>query len=203
VLLVAEIPTSLDDGEFALRQDLESRGMTVTVVDGNAPASAAAGHHLVLVSSAEDPTTFAAAFKDVPVPMVVLASGFTAPLGFIAPTGSYGSITSMSQLTIADASTTLSADLALGTTFVAIDPTRDTSLYWNAPGGSPIRVATVAATPSQVVVYGFERGAAMANGTAAARRAALGWRNSSFSDLTVPGYQLALAAMRWAVTLPP
>jgi hypothetical protein len=204
VLMVVESPLSPDQGEVVLRQDLQSRGMTVTMVDGGAPASAAAGHHLVLVLSADLPETFGATFRDVPVPMVVLGNQFNAALGFAGTAATNrGSVDSSTPLTIVDASTPLSADLAAATTFTAISAARDTSLYWGIPGGSPIRVAAAAASASQVMAFAFEKGAAMASGTAAARRVALGWRATTVQDLTIPSYKLTLAAIRWTATAPP
>jgi len=204
-LLVVDMPSALDDSEAALKADFEARGMTVTVATVDGPASLADGQDLIVGSSSAAPDLFATTFKDVTVPILVFGNGYDVPLGMVASgTGNTGSVPNATLFTVVGAGTPLAGDLAMGTVFTAIDPSLATTLVtWATPGGSPIRVAAVSATPNQVAAFAFEKGSPMATGTATQRRVALGWRTNSFSVLNLASYKLTVAAIKWAANAPP
>jgi hypothetical protein len=202
-LLIVEVTTAQTAGELALKADLESRGMTVTLAPATAPASMAAGKDLIVVSSNAPAATVAPTFRDVAVPILVFGSTLDEPLGFIpSGSGNVGTAGSATDLTIVSSGTPLVADFGSGAIFRAIVPNRTTSFRWATPGGSPIRVASVVGSPERVIVFGFEKGTSMATGTSAARRAAVGWSVDALPNLSVEAYKLLFAALKWTALAP-
>jgi hypothetical protein len=130
--------------------------------------------------------------------MVFGNSGYT-NLGWIASSGK-GSITSTTLVSLVDASTTLSSDLMTGVGFKMILDIRSTSLYWGTPAAAAIKVASIMGSPTELVVFAYEKGAAMATGTAAARRVGFGVKTDSVQDVTIEGFKLLMAAVEWAAT---
>ncbi len=204
-LLVVDVPSALADGDSALKSDLESRGMTVTLATVDGSAGLAAGQDLIIGSSTAAPDVFATTFEDATIPILVFGNAYDVPLGMVASgTGNTGSVPSTTLFTVVGAGTPLVADLATGTAFAAIDPARAmTSVSWGTPGGSAIRVAAVSDAPNQAVAFAFEKGSPTAVGTAAQRRVALGWKTTTFPLLNVASYKLTVAAIKWAANAPP
>jgi hypothetical protein len=198
-------PAALDDGDLALKADLENRRVTVTLAPADGAASPAAGQDLIIGSAGARADQFAAAFKDAAVPLVVFGFAHEVALGMVAGgAGTTGSVLSNASASVAGVGTPLTADLVAGTTFVPVlDTLVSTSLNWGTPGAGAIRVAAAVGSPDQVLVFAFEKGATMAAGTAAHRRVALGWRASAFHGLTVASYKLTIAAIKWAATATP
>lgn len=196
-------PAALSDGEGALARDLESRGMTVAVAPAAGPGSLADGKSMIIASSNADPAALATTFKDAAVPLLVFGRSFDVSLGMVAAgAGNTGGVDgSTALLALTGAGTPLVADLATGTAFTA-HPSRSSTLAWATPGGTPIPVAAIGGAVNQAVVFGFERGVAMATGSAAGRRVALGWSIESYGALSVPAYKLTLAAFKWAAATP-
>jgi hypothetical protein len=195
-LYVVDDPSSLDAGDVILQMSLQIRGMVVTFAPSTGPASLATGQNVVIVSSGAGAGDFAPVFKDVPVPMIVFGNSAYQNLGWI-PSSSKGSVNSTTLASLVDASTTLSSDIMAGVGFKMILDIRSTSLYWGTPGGSPIKVASIMGSPSELVVFAFEKGAAMATGTAAARRVGFGVKTDSIQDVTIEGFKLLTAAIEW------
>ena len=196
-LFILDDPGSPDDGDIVLRQLMEVRGMTVTYGPPTGPATLASGQNVVIVSSGASASEFAPVFKDVAVPMIVFGNSAYQNLGWIAASSGRGTVESNLLVSIIDANTPLASDLPTGTGFKLVLDSRDTSLYWGTPGGSPIRVASVMGQPTQMVAFAYERGAAMATGTAAARRVGLAFRTDVAQDVTIEGYKLLMAAIEW------
>jgi hypothetical protein len=197
-LIVVDSPSSLDDGDVILGMSLQVRGLTVTFGPATGPASIADGMNVVLISSGATASDVAANFRDITVPMIVFSNTHFQTIGF-APTGSAnkGSIGSTTQVSIVDNSSPLAAGDAVGFSFVAINPSRSTSLYWGTPGGTPIKVASIMGAPTQMIAFAFEKGAMTAAGTAAARRVGFGWKTDVTQDLTVDAFKLLNAALDW------
>jgi hypothetical protein len=196
VLYVVDSPSSLDNGDVILEMTLQIRGMLVTFAPSTGPASLATGQDLIVVSSGASASELAPIFKDVAVPMIVFGSSAYQNLGWVASSGK-GSVSSTTLASLVDTTTPLVADVAPGLGFKMILDTRSTSLYWGAPGGTPIKVASVMSAPTQLVVFAFEKGAPMATGTAAARRVGFGVKTDSIQDVTIEGFKLLNAAIEW------
>ena len=56
--------------------------------------------------------------------------------------------------------------------------------------------------PTQLVSFGYEKGAALMTGTAAARRVGFGVKIDSLQDLTIEGFKLLMAAIEWLAAAP-
>ena len=197
-LFIVDNPTSLDDGDLALQTVLMTKGMIVTLGTVTGPASLAAGQDVIIASGAASAADFATVFKDVAVPMIVFGNPYFLPLGFIGSASSNkGSASSPTQLTIINDTTHLTSDLTAGTMFPVIGTTRSSQSTWGTPGGAPLLIAAVTGSPTQLCAFAFEKGAAMATGTAAARRVAFGWRSTLTTDLSVPAFKLLMAAVEW------
>jgi len=198
-LFIVSSPSGPDDGEVMIQELLEVRGMIVTLGDDATPPAMASGYDVVVLSS--NATNAAAPFKSVAVPVVVFGNtSIYQPMGFVANSSSRGSTSGAPQAAIMDTSTALSSDLQPGSTIDVFNQALGNGSYtWGTPGGSPIKVATIAGTPAEVVVFGYETGAAMASGTAAARRVSLGWKSSGVKLLTLPSFKLQDGEFSWAV----
>jgi hypothetical protein len=130
--------------------------------------------------------------------MIVFGNSAYSNLGWIAASSGKGSVNSTTLCALVDTSSPLVSDVMSGVGFKMILDTRSTSLYWGTPGGSPIRAASIMGQTTQVVSFAYEKGAAMATGTAAARRVGFGVKVDSFQDLTIEGFKLFTAALEWA-----
>jgi len=198
VLFLVDSIGSPDEGEALVQSLLQVRGMDVTLGDATTPAAMATGFAMVVLSS--NVTDAAATFKDVPVPVVVFGNtSFYQPMGFIAANSGRGSTSGAPQAIVTDATTLLSSDLSQGQTIDVFNPMLGNSNYtWGIPGGAPIKVATIVGMTTELVVFAYEKGAAMATGTAAARRVSLGWGSSKVKLLGLESFKLQDGAFSWA-----
>jgi hypothetical protein len=196
-LLVVDSPSSPSDNETILQEVLEERGMVVTVGASTGPASLAAGMNVVVVSDSAGSGDFVPIFGSVAVPMIVLGNSAYSTLGWTAKSSSKGTVDSTTMITTTSMATPLVSDLGAGTSFTAILSTTSTSLYWGSPGGSPIAVAAVMGSSTELVDFAFEKGAATATGTAPARRVGLGFKTSAIQSLTIDAFKLLSAAIDW------
>ena len=197
-LFVVSSASSPDDGEMLVEELLQLRGMDVTLADETAPASMATGFAMVVLSS--NVTNAVPVFAPVPVPVIVFGNtSFYQPMGFVTANAMRGSTSGSPQATVMDTTTSLSSDLSQGETIDVFNALLGNSNYtWGTPGGAPIKVASVAGTPTQLVVFAYEKGAAMATGTAAARRVSLGWKSGNVKLLALDSFKLQDAAFSWA-----
>jgi hypothetical protein len=202
-LFIVSSPSSLDNGDVAVQQLLQIRGMTVTFATEAGPASLATGQNVVIGSGSASAADFATTFKDVAVPMVLFGNGYFQPMG-MSPTGSAnkGTIDGSTQVTIGDTSTPLTVDLKMGAVINIIGTTRSASVYWGTPGPTAIKVAAVSSAPTQGIVFAYDTGMAMPVGTAPARRVALAWKSTLVTDLSVDAYKLTNAAFEWTAGAP-
>jgi hypothetical protein len=107
------------------------------------------------------------------------------------------------MVNITDITTSLAAGLMNGYSFVAINPMRDSSLYWGTPAPGAIKVAMAAGTTNQGIVFAYDKGAMTATIVAPARRVAFGFRTNVMKDLTVDAFKLFSAALDWTAGAPP
>lgn len=196
-LLIVSSTSSPDDGETLIQELLQLRGMDVTLGDETAPASMATGFAMVVLSS--NVTNAVPVFAPVPVPVIVFGNtSFYQPMGFVTANAMRGSTSGSPQLTVMDTTTLLSSDLSQGQTVDVFTAGVNSNYTWGTPGGAPIKVAAVAGTPTQVVAFAYEKGAAMGTGTAAARRVSLGWKSGNIKSLALDSFKLQDGAFSWA-----
>ena len=198
-LFIVDDPNSLDDGDVLIEELLQIRGMTVTFGSIATPPAMASNFSMVIISSGVGSDTSFSVFKDVPVPMILFGNGLYQTMGFVPNSSSRGSADDTVQNVITDTTTLMSSDLAMGQTFVVINTAiANTQYTWGIPGGAPIKVAALVGTPTEFVVFGYEKGAAMSVGTAAGRRVAIGWKSNAVKALTLEGFKLQDGAFSWA-----
>jgi len=176
---------------------LQERGLVVTVGASTGPASLAAGQNVVVVSDSCGAGDFVPIFGSVSVPMIVFGNSAFQTLGWTASSSAKGTVSSTTNVSVVNVSTPLSSDLTAGLAFPMILSTTSTSLYWGTPGGAPILVASVMGSSTQLVDFAYEKGSAMAAGTAPARRVGLGFKTSAVQNLTINGFKLFSAAIDW------
>jgi len=155
--------------------------------------------NLIVISSGAGSSNYAPTFSSVAVPMLVFGNSGYKDLGFIASSGK-GSVSSTTLVSLVDANPALDSDVMAGVGFKMILDIRSTSLYWGTPAAAAIKVASIMGTPAQLVVFAYEKGAAMATGTAPARRVGFGVKTDSVQDVTIEGFKLLTAAIEWAAT---
>ncbi len=204
VLFIVDDPASLDDGDIMLRDILAvGRDMVVTMGDTAGVNPEAATMNLIIASSGASAAEFATLYKEAAVPMILFGNTTYQAMGIIAASSGKGTVSTPVMLTIATAAAPLTSSLAMGTIFSAIGTARSTSVYWGTPGGSPINVATVMGVPTQSVAFAYEKGSAMAAGTAAGRRVGLGFKTDVVPDLSIESFRLLNAAIEWTAGAPP
>ena len=172
----------------------------MTLSPATGPASLATGQNVVIVSSGVGSGDFVPVFKDVAVPMIVFGNSAYSNLGWIATSSGKGSVNSTTLVSLADTTTPLVSDLMTGVGFKMILDSRSTSLYWGTPTAAAIRAVSIMGQSIQLVSFGYEKGAALMTGTAAARRVGFGVKTDSIQDLTIEGFKLLMAAIEWTAT---
>jgi hypothetical protein len=196
-LLVVDSPSSMSDGETIVEEVLQERGLVVTVGASTGPASLAAGQSLVVVSDTAGAGDFVPIFGSVAVPMIVFGNSAFQTLGWTASSSAKGTVASTTNVSVVNVTTPLSSDLTAGLGFPMILSTTSTSLYWGTPGGAPLTIASIMGSPTELIDFAYEKGSAMATGTAPARRVGLGWKTSAVQNLTINGFKLFSAAVDW------
>jgi hypothetical protein len=107
---------------------------------------------------------------------------------------SSGSVADQDTIAIIDDQHPLAAGKAVGSVKVT---SAKTTLNWGAPSASAIKIATLVDQPAKHAIFAYEAGAAMATGSAPARR--VGWfaRADLPPLLTADGWKLFEAAVLW------
>ena len=192
----------LNAGDAGVLAHLESLGFEVTVA--NAPDSVTAdadGMDLVVTSATVNSGDVGDKFQTTAVPVVNWEQALQDNYLMTGNEGTdHGTLDGQTTLEVVGAGHPLAADLANG---VAIVATADTPFSWGLPTEGATTIAHIAGDPAQVVIYGYEAGAAMFGGAVApARRVMLFGGNDTFASATGNGVALYDAAIRWAAGLP-
>ena len=196
VLFVVGDAASLVAADTAISNRLQINGYTVQVVsDEVATAANATGKALVLTSSTVGSTTLGAKFRDVAVPVINWEHAVQDDYGFTTA-ANLGTAGSQTTLNITNPGHPLAGGLSAGTRTIATGPVAFT---WGEPGGSPIIITRLSSGSTNPCIYAYEAGAAMATGTAPARRVNLFLQNDTFASLNADGLKLFDAAVSWAI----
>lgn len=192
--------TALNSGDLAIKTRMEFLGYTVTVKGAASSVSAdAAGKNVVFISSTVNSGDVNSKFKDVAVPVIVCENALLDDMKMTgALSGNYGAAKTMNKITITNNAHPLAAGLPSGE--VAVYASSD-NLTWGQPANSAIIIASVAGVPSQITIFAYESGAAMAGMNAPARRIGFFLHDFSASLLTADGAKLLDAALLWAAPL--
>ena len=208
-LLVVGNPGSLNKRDEWMRDRLEDGGWTVTIVDDNATtAGSATGKQVVVISESvggSGLTTAGTALASVAVPIVAAESYIFDELGMTG-TGSNQGNTTNSQNSVDI--TAAGATHPLGAGFVQGNLTTATSAVmghaWGKPNSNTTVAATIAGDATKATIFGYDTGATMVTGTAAAARVGFMYYGGNgathFNDNAA---QLFDASIQWAAKSAP
>lgn len=200
VLYVTRLSHRDRDEDDKIVAHLEQRGMTVKLVNEDAPASAANGEDLVIISSVVSARDMVGTpLRDVAVPLVTWESDLFDSLRFTGQKKGedFGEIEHEHYVNVVNAPSPLAGGVPAGKRWVY---PRDDEMGWGKPGPGATIVATVAGEPTHAVVFAYEKGATMDyDFIAPARRVALFLGNRSFEKLSADGNAMFDAALDWAV----
>lgn len=73
-----------------------------------------------------------------------------------------------------------------------------TTLTWGKPAAGAVLIARLPANAGRIVIFGYEKGAALVGLAAPSRRVGLFLGDSTAANLTANGGALLDAAVRWA-----
>jgi len=203
VLYVTRLSHRDREEDDKVRAHLESRGMSVTMVDENTPASASNGMDLVIISSVVSARDMVGTgFRDVPIPLLTWESDLYDSLRFTGQKKGedFGELQKEHYVSVVNAPSPIAGGVPAGKRWVY---PRDDEMGWGRPGPGATVIATVPGEPSHAVVFAYEKGSTMDyDFIAPARRVALFLGNRSFEKLSSDGQTLFDAATDWALGQP-
>lgn len=184
-----------DNGDTPLYDRLVALGYEVTVVQSNVSQAADVGDNcLVVLSALGSSSDVGAKFRDVPVGVVILEAALYDDMDYVAAGGDLGWSDGLDDIEITATGHSLAA------TFDGV-----VAIYggggrvsWGVPLPSAEVVAIMPGDPSRASLFGYESGAAMANGLVApARRVGFPGGSTSIA-MTPERVDLFEAATQWA-----
>lgn len=192
--------TTLNASDTALRNRLQTLGLTVTVKAASTTTSAdATGKALVVVSSTVTSGDVGSKFKSVATPVLNWESGIYDDMALTATGANLGTQGAQTQVSIATPSHPIAGGLT-GTQTVSSSST----FSWGKPGAAAVKVANVPSDATKSLIFTYEKGAALVDGTPApARRVGFFLEDNTAVNLTTTGWNLFQQAVTWAVTAPP
>lgn len=192
--------TTLNASDTALRNRLQTLGLTVTVKAASTTTSAdATGKALVVVSSTVTSADVGSKFKSVTVPVLNWESAIYDDMAMTPAGASLGTQATQTQVSIATPSHPIAGGLT-GTQTVSSSST----FSWGKPGAAAVKVANLPSDATKSLIFTYEKGAALVDGTPApARRVGFFLEDNGAVNLTTTGWNLFQQAVTWAVTAPP
>jgi hypothetical protein len=188
--------------DIAAINRLFSRGMDVFNMGAiNSATTDADDKKLVVISSSVPSGDVASKFTGVAAGVVNWENALEDDLLWTGAPDTERQVTGATQtqvdITAAGAAHPLGAGLPVGPVTIT---TSAADFSWGKPGPEAVRIATVAADPTRVVIYGYEKGALLIDGTtpAAGRRVNAGLTDNTFVQLNADGLKLFDAAIDWA-----
>ena len=167
LMVVGTIP--LVGTDVQIRQALVARKLEVQeALEAKVTAADAADKRVVVLSCSMQSGNFAAraAFADVEAPIIVLEHFLLPVLGMTTDAG-HGFEQNLTQLTIAATDPVLSAGFPAGDLTVYA---RTQEMFWGVPGPGAVKIAAVKGKPDRWVLFGYPKGAMMADRPAPGRR---------------------------------
>lgn len=191
---------NLNASDAGIKARLESLGFEVKVL--NAPASTtgdANGTALIITSSTVNSGDVADKFRSSPIPVLNWEQALQDNYLMTTDEGTtHGTTDGQTQVNIVKADHPLAAGLSAGlkTVTTAAQP-----YSWGVPGPSATIVATIADDPTHALIYAYEKGAALIDGTTKApeRRVHFLAGNDGYAALTDDGKKLFDAALSFAL----
>ncbi len=199
VLLVVADATALGQSDMAIRDHIQNASHTVQVISDELTVTGdATGKALIVVSSSVTSGNINTKFHDVAVPVINWEIALQDDFRFTGNTSADSGTTGGTQtsLNIINPDHPLAAGLSAGSHSVT---TSASGFSWGVPTGNPIIIAQLNDGSNRACFYAYESGAAMASGTAPARRVHLFLQNETFASLNANGLALFDAAISWAM----
>jgi len=182
----------------AIRDRLEGRGYTVTIVDDSASqTSDANGKVLVVISSTVGSSNVRNKFRNVNVPVIVWEQALLDNMRMTGNnSGNHGTDSAENSINIVNNTHPLAAGLSSGLVRVV---TNNRTFSYGQPNNNAIKIATIDNNSSRYVIFAYETGAQMFNGlNAPARRVGFFLENRTAERLNDNGWSLFDAAVNWA-----
>lgn len=195
---------SINPSDTGIKARLESLGFQVSVVQ--APASTTSngdGKQLIVVSSTVASGDVADKFRSSSAPVLMweqaVQDNFLMTLDTAAD---HATLAGQTAINIVKADHPLAAGLSTG---VKTMTTAAQEYSWGVPNANAVIIATTTADPTQAVIYGYEKGAMLIDGTtpAPARRTLFFMGNDSYAALTDDGKKLFDSAVQWTSGIQP
>ncbi len=199
-----------EESDDHIAAHLKDLGFVVTEVDQSQPDSVAAGQDVVVLSATNSKYKMANKYRDVTAPILCL-EGLMADTLKLANRqryvdyGEHGEAKESEDppeayLEIVGAYSEMAAGLKPGYVKYIKEPD---VLKWATPMPSAIVIAILPNSAHERAIFGYEKGAAMADEfVAPARRVLLPVDNPAFDDLTEQGHALFDAAVLWTIGQP-
>ena len=200
LFLVGNPDLTTAPSDAAISAAIAGFGFNVVVVEDTASQSLDAfGKILIVNSSTVNSGDVGTKFRDAPVPVITWEQANQDDFGMTGDTDGVdrGTMADQTQIEILDAAHPLAAGFPPGLLEVVSAPT---GFSWGVPNENATRIATVAGNSEQVVIYGYDEGAAMIDGfVAPARRVFTFMSDEAFVNLTPNGQTLVGATVSWAL----
>ena len=195
---------TLNASDAAIKARLETNGWQVTAIQApTSTTSSADGKQLLIISSTVNSGDVAAKFRDSAVPAIMweqaVQDDFLMTLNVDGT--DRGTQAGQTQINIVNTTHPLAAGLSLG---VMTATTNAYDYSYGAPNSNAVIIATMADNPARAVIYAYDKGAPLINGTPAPeKRVLLFPGNNSFVDFTPEAVRLFDAAIQWASGITP
>ncbi|HOX02491.1 MAG TPA: Ig-like domain-containing protein [Candidatus Paceibacterota bacterium] len=192
----------LGSGDAAVSNILHAMGIEVITKLASASSSADAEDKLlVLVSGTVSSGDVLAKFHDAAVPVITWEPFILDDMGMcgLEANVQYGTTNAQTQVVIANAGHPLAAGLAAGPHAVVAAPE---TFMWGDVSANPsaIAIAHLVDDPAKSVIFGYETGVQLSDGTSAlARRVAVFMLDMAAASFTPEGRHLFEAAVNWAI----
>jgi len=200
-VVVVGNPAGLTSRDSWVRDRLQDDGWAVSIVDDNGITSAAAdGKQLVVITDSVSSSTVGATFKTTPVPVMVGEAFILDDMGMVGTANSEFGNTAADQTQIAVTAAGESHPLGANMFGTVTTSTAGVSHGWGKPAAAATKAATLVSDSTKATIFGYDTGATMSSGTAAARR--VGWfhYDGTASNLNTNAVALFRAAVRWATS---
>ncbi len=195
---------TLNAADAGVKARLESMGWQVHVVQ--APASTTAdgdGKQLIVVSSTVNSGDVGEKFRNSAVPVLVWEQALQDNFLMTLDSGAdHGTLAGQTDLEIINTTHPLAGGLSAGVKTVT---TEAQDYSWGVPNANATIIASVAGVPDQAVLYGYEKGAMLADDAtpAPARRVMFFNGNNGYAAFTDDARKLFDAAVVWASGIEP
>jgi hypothetical protein len=211
VLFVRRIDTPEgEESDDHIVEHLKEVGFIVKQVDQTAPQTAADGEDLILISATNSKYKTTNKYRDSKVPLMCLEGLMADTLKMAGRRryldyGEHGELKESedppeSYLEIVNSNNPMAAGLKNGYVKFIKDPD---VLKWVTPTPAATIIATLPNSSHERAIFGYEKGAAMADEfPAPARRTMFPVDNPAFDYLTEQGHALFDAALLWTITTP-